>query len=114
VELNYFEIPVTNMPRATAFYEAVFETKVTPLDLGEIKMALFGDIGALMLVPSVYIPSHQGALIYFNTDDMDATLERVETYGGRVIRRKTEISDTFRFMGCFEDCEGNRIALRSR
>jgi predicted enzyme related to lactoylglutathione lyase len=114
MNVSYFEIPVTEMPRATAFYESVFNVQLVPLDLGPIKMALFGDIGALMQVPVVYTPSHHGSMIYFETDDIDGVLERVEKYGGRVIRIKTEISDTFRYMGCFEDSEGNRIALREK
>jgi predicted enzyme related to lactoylglutathione lyase len=114
MNVNYFEIPVTDIHRATGFYESVFNVKLVPLDLGPIKMALFGDAGSLMQVPEVYIPSHRGALVYFESDDIDSVLLRVEKYGGRIIRIKTEISETFRYMGCFEDSEGNRIALRSK
>lgn len=115
--IAWFEIPVTDMDRARTFYEAVLETTLQPLDLGEaFKMALFPatnqNAGALMLANS-YVPSHQGALLYLGVDDIDATLARTELNGGTVINAKMSIGERG-FVGHFEDSEGNRVGLHSQ
>ncbi|WP_108125746.1 VOC family protein [Saccharospirillum mangrovi] len=112
----WFEIPVSDMNRARAFYEAVLEVSLQPLDLGEnFKMALFPAsdhrAGALMQANS-YEPSYQGPLIYLGVDDIDATLDRAAQHGGKVINAKMSIGERG-FVGHFEDCEGNRIGLHS-
>ncbi len=113
MEIGYFEIPVTNMERAMAFYQNVFDAAFTLLDLGQTQMALLGDKGALVKHPSAYIPSNtEGPLLYFKTNTMDEQLTRVIVAGGKVLREKTKINDAFGCMALFEDSEGNRIALR--
>lgn len=49
-------------------------------------------------------------LIYVSSDDIDATLAKVEELGGKVVTRKTEIPHTGWF-AIFTDPTGNRIAL---
>ena len=39
--LNWFEIAVTNLARATKFYETIFDIKMIPADMGGMKMAMF-------------------------------------------------------------------------
>lgn len=38
---GWIEIPVTDMPRAIAFYEAVFKWKLHHVHIGELEMAWF-------------------------------------------------------------------------
>lgn len=53
--ISWFEIPVSDMERATTFYETILDIKLASLDMGdEFKMATFpGDMesvsGALVL-----------------------------------------------------------------
>ena len=61
-----------------------------------------------------YIPSQEGTLVYFHSEDVQNELSRVEAAGGTIYQPKTEISPEHGFMGVFIDCEGNRIALHSR
>jgi uncharacterized protein len=49
-------------------------------------------------------------LVYVATDDVDATLSKVEQLGGRVIMPATEIPGTG-WMAIFEDPYGGRIGL---
>jgi len=49
-------------------------------------------------------------LIYVSTDDIDATLARIESLGGKTLAPKTEIPHTGWF-AIFADPTGNRIAL---
>jgi uncharacterized protein len=39
--ISWFEIPSTDIERAVKFYEAIFEIKLNPLDLPNIKMRMF-------------------------------------------------------------------------
>ena len=49
-------------------------------------------------------------LIYVSTDDIDATLARIESLGGKTIQPKTEIPGVGWFAR-FADPSGNTIAL---
>ena len=49
-------------------------------------------------------------LIYIGTDDIDATLAKIESLGGKTLQPKTEIPQTGWF-AYFADPAGNRIAL---
>lgn len=49
-------------------------------------------------------------LVYVGTDDIEATLAKVEQLGGRVIMGKTEIPNTG-WLAIFEDPHGGRMAL---
>jgi len=119
MKLSWFEIPVANMKRAISFYEAVFGITVDLQDFGGVLMGFLprpdtmeAASGALIKYES-YIPSQEGALLYFNADDITACLERVRTAGGRVMQNKTQISEEHGYMGVFVDSEGNRVALHS-
>jgi predicted enzyme related to lactoylglutathione lyase len=118
--INWFEIPAHDITRASAFYEAIFNVKLTQMVLAnDLKMALFpteaGTVGgALCEHPDFYHPGYQGPLVYLNGNpDLQAVLDRIPTHGGNVLVPKTQISDEYGYMAVFEDCEGNRIALHS-
>ncbi|MEM5566808.1 VOC family protein [Psychroserpens sp. AS72] len=117
--VSWFEIPVNDMDRAKAFYEAVFEIKIDIQDFGGTLMGWFpfeenkpGAAGTLIKQDS-YVPSQEGTLVYFNCDDVANEISRVEAAGGNVIQSKTEISPEHGCMGVFIDTEGNRVALHS-
>ena len=120
--VDWFEIPAANLERAIAFYEAVFEFKLQPMELAnKLRMAMFpidpaeGVGGAICQHPEFYTPSQTGTLVYLNADpDLAQALGRVEKVGGRVLVPKTQISPEYGYMAVFIDCEGNRVALHSR
>ncbi len=114
----WFEIPVGDLKRAKAFYESASGLSLTFMDMGDSQMEMFpggptdaGAAGALV-VSEGYIPSHQGTVIYFATDDIVAFLGRVNAAGGKTLVEKLSIGE-FGFIAQFEDCEGNRIGLHS-
>jgi predicted enzyme related to lactoylglutathione lyase len=116
--VGWFEIPVTDMGRATKFYERVLNTKLTPVVMESLTMAWFpmepgieGASGSLIKAET-YVPSYNGSMVYFSVDDIEGTLERVKMNGGKIIRGKSSIGE-YGFVGHFEDCEGNRVALHS-
>lgn len=112
----HFEIPVTDMERAVAFYEAVFGYSLNSKTVDGYEMAFFpradnqpGASGALAR-GDVYRPSHDGPIIYFDVPDIDAVLARAIARGGRVLYAKKDIGAAG-FVAEIEDSEGNRIAL---
>ena len=116
--VNWFEIPVVDLPRARSFYEGVFGLSFTLEEMGPYKMAFFpmennvyGATGSLMKADG-YVPSKTGIVIYFSVENIERTLEKVVTAGGKIILPRTAIGQ-YGFMGRFEDTEGNRIGLHS-
>lgn len=116
--VNWFEIPAADLERAKAFYEHVFEVSLQVVELGPLRMAWFpmvadapGATGTLVQAET-YTPSHAGAMVYFSVADIPATLARVSAKGGKVLREKMSIGE-HGFVGHFEDCEGNRVALHA-
>lgn len=120
--ISWFEIPTTNINRAQQFYEAVFQFKMTPLEVGNFVMRMFpldnpmeGIGGALVYTEGFYKSSAtDGVLIYLNGNpDVQIFLDKVEAAGGKIVVPKTEISPEYGDMAVFIDTEGNRIALHN-
>lgn len=115
---NWFEIPVKDLERAATFYEKVFDVKLSPEDMGGMKMALFpytqdapGAPGALVKGES-YEPSHAGTVVYFSVENIEEKLRRINANNGKTLTPKTGIGQ-YGFIAQFEDTEGNRLALHS-
>lgn len=113
--ISWFEIPVYDIHRAAAFYNALYGIEMEISLNGEFAMAYFpaddGVGGALIAGPGCY-PSDTGSLIYLNAgNDLEGVLGRVELAGGRVIMPKTHINDASGNFALFIDSEGNRLAL---
>jgi len=119
--ISWFEIPATDLERATNFYEKVFGVSLTVMDMPNIRMRMFpvnnmtGVSGAIVDSGGFHKPSStDGALIYLNANpDIQVLLDRIQAAGGQVMVPKTEISPEYGFMAIFIDSEGNRIGLHS-
>ena len=114
----WFEIAVSNMARAKKFYETVFEIEIQVVDFNGIVMGFpnageaIGATGSLIQQES-YMPSKEGTLVYFASEDVQNELDRIEAAGGKIYQEKTMISEEHGYMGVFIDTEGNRVALHS-
>lgn len=120
--ISWFEIPATDLDRATTFYEAIFGVSMIPVEMPGIQMRMFPveDMqcvgGAIVATTDEFHqPSaSQGVLIYLNGNpDLQTILDKVEGAGGKVTMPKTEISPEYGYMALFTDTEGNRIGLHS-
>ena len=119
--ISWFEIPSTDLERATKFYETIFSFKLTPLDMPNIKMRMFpiddmtGVSAAVVDSGGFHKPSMtDGPLIYLNGNpDLQLILDKVEAAGGKILVPKTEISPEYGSIAVFFDTEGNRIGLHS-
>ena len=83
--ISWFEIPTTDLDRATTFYETIFDIKLNPLDMPQLKMRMFpledmmGVGGALTFAEGFYKPSAtDGPLVYLNANpDVQSILDRI-------------------------------------
>lgn len=119
---TWVEIYVENMDRARAFYEAVLQIDMVPMeapgDDDSLVMISFpwaeGDnniSGALCKMDGMS-PGTGGTLVYFTCDDCSAELSRVEAAGGQVVQPKSSIGD-HGFIALAMDTEGNMIGFHS-
>jgi predicted enzyme related to lactoylglutathione lyase len=111
--ISWVEIPTSDFERAVRFYSEVLKINLTAEDFGTEKMACFpSGEGAIIYTPG-YSPSSQGVMVSLNVpDDLEATLERITTNGGKILTPKTKIEVEGRgYFAVFSDCEGNRFGL---
>jgi predicted enzyme related to lactoylglutathione lyase len=117
--VGWFEIPAADIERAKVFYEQIFGFEMQRHEMNGLQMAWFpfshegpGATGTLIQAEP-YIPSHEGTMVYFSVEDIEAVLKKVEENGGQVLNPKMSIGE-YGFVAHFEDSEGNRVALHSR
>ena len=51
-------------------------------------------------------------MVYFHVNDIEATLAKIESNGGKTLFPKTGIGE-HGFIAHFEDSEGNRVSLHA-
>ncbi len=114
---NWIEIPVHDLNRAGAFYEAVLGVELAKMSLGPIQYALFPtedrfNSGALAQGEG-YKPSTDGAILYLDgSAGIDGLLDRVRAAGGQILLPKTYLSPEAGYIGMFLDTEGNRVGFQ--
>ncbi|MGL6349143.1 MAG: VOC family protein [Aeromonas sp.] len=112
----HFEIPVTDMQRAIAFYSAVFDIEFERADIDGNEMALFplidgaeGCSGALAKGDS-YVPSLDGTRIYLTVNNLDRVMAAALSAGAKLLYPVTLVGEAIK-VAEFQDSEGNRSAL---
>ncbi|HZV13529.1 MAG TPA: VOC family protein [Candidatus Kapabacteria bacterium] len=118
--LNWFEIAVNDMERASKFYETIFDVKLIPAEMPGAKLAMFptngsnGTVGGSLVQSNRHHPSSVGSIIYLNANpDLQAVLSRIEKIGAKVVMPKTRINEDAGYMAFFTDSEGNTVGLHS-
>jgi uncharacterized protein len=115
----WFEIPAVDFGRAVGFYEKVFARKLKTEKMGNADLAVFPydrehAISGCVLAAEGHKPAAEGTMVYINVDDdLDDSLERVWSAGGRVTLPKTALPPGMGFFAHFIDSEGNRVGLHS-
>lgn len=119
--VGWFEIYVKDMPRARAFYEAVFEMKLEQLESPAPNMELWafpgpmdesnGASGALVKMDGG--PSGgNSTIVYFMSEDCTTETARVLANGGKIEQQKFAIGQ-YGFAALIADTEGNLIGVHS-
>jgi predicted enzyme related to lactoylglutathione lyase len=112
----YFEIPVTDMTRAVAFYQQVFGFDFELEEIHGNQMALMpfaldgSGISGALAQGEIYKPTVNGTLIYLHTASIDNTLNAAQLAGAKVLFPKTRAGD-YAYVAEIQDSEGNRIGL---
>ena len=118
--IGWFEIHVTDMDRASRFYEAVFQQTLNPLPSPDPQMEmrmLSGDMtmhganGALVKHP-MKKPTTEGVLVYFSCEDCATQQALAVEHGGKIFKPKFSIGANG-FIAIIGDSEGNAIGLHS-
>jgi predicted enzyme related to lactoylglutathione lyase len=119
--IGWFDIYVSDMDRASRFYQQVLNASLEPLGdpTGETRMmafptdlAVYGAGGALVKSPFGR-PGTGGTLVYFSVQDCATEESRVAAAGGTVIRPKFSIGE-FGWVTLCQDTEGNLFGLSSQ
>ncbi len=115
--INWFELPVTDLARARAFYESVLGVALKQETFMGMAMALFpyaeGGVGGALVQGGNLAPSRDGAVVYLDTRGaLDACLARVAGAGGKVLLPRTDIGAPG-FIALVQDTEGNVVGLHS-
>lgn len=113
--VTWFEIPTTDLDRATTFYETVLGTT---LRRNYPNMRVFpytlGYPSGCLIKADYMVPAKAGSVIYFDVSGVDgkvsAALARALESGGKPIVPKTDIGE-HGFIAVVEDTEGNAIGL---
>jgi hypothetical protein len=106
----HVEIPAKDVKAAGKFYQALFDWKIQ--EMPEMNYTMWEDGGGGGGgIPGVSEENPAGqVLVYIDSDDIETDLKKVEKLGGKVLRKKTEISQMGWF-GVFQDPTGNVLAL---
>lgn len=118
--INWFEIPVKDYQRAKKFYETVFNYEMPEMTVGNATLGILphdqegGGVGGAIIKDDDYVPSDKGVRIYFEAaEPIEILLDRVSSGGGKVILKKTIISEDIGYFAQFQDTEGNVLAFHS-
>lgn len=110
-QIDYIEIPTTDLATATAFYGAVFGWRFTaygPEYVGIQRPGGGPEMGGLC-PGAVGGGSKGGPLVVLYSEDLDATVEAVRAAGAVIVEEPFEFPGGRRFH--FEDPSGNEMAV---
>lgn len=113
-----FEIPVTDMSRAMAFYQTILNITIEQFEMQGLEIGAFPSEGqsvfGVLMKGEDNLPSANGVTIYLDGgNDLQVVLDKVEKSGGTVLMPKTAHADESGFFALLLDTEGNRIGLHS-
>jgi hypothetical protein len=112
----HIEFATTDLAASRRFYEQVFGWHFEEVP-GIEKYMMFatpgGQGGGFDAGPRSSGPSATGPILHIEVGDIDATLAKIASLGGRTLQPKMRISDDFGFFALFLGNVGNRLGLWS-
>jgi predicted enzyme related to lactoylglutathione lyase len=115
--ISWFELSVTDLERAVAFYTTILGTPLAEAaEADDRRFAMFpaedGVSGAIVQGDG-YLPSTEGALVFLNAGDiLQPVVDRVEAAGGRVLLPRMDMGQ-WGVAAFIVDTEGNKVALHA-
>ena len=106
----HIELPSSDADRAVGFWNGLFGWGIggSAMEGFDYRMAQIGPEQGVAVFPSPDTAG-KGAIVYFSTDDNDASLARVRELGGSA-EEKQAVPKTGWFASC-NDTEGNSFSL---
>lgn len=117
--LTWFEIPVSKLDRAQAFYETVLAKPLQREAMGPVTLAVFpyqrpGVGGCLQAGPGVPAATREGTVVYLDASpSLDEAIERARSAGAQVLTPRTALPPGMGFFAHVLDSEGNRVGLHA-
>lgn len=121
--VTWFEIPVSDINRAKAFYETILDIVMVKRKDGEDEAVFFpfnpnvvqatsGRVTGVLSKSGRNSPSSSGTMVYINASpSIQSVLDKVEEAGGKILASKTAIPAGF--IAVIMDTEGNRVGLHA-
>ena len=115
--INWFEIPVSDLARASGFYEDLLQVTLKQESMNGMDMAIFplneGAVNGCLVSAPFLSPSSTGSVVYINVEGIfDEALTRAVSNGAEVVMPKMDIGPNG-FIAHIMDSEGNRVGLHS-
>ena len=121
--ISWFEIPVTDIDRAQAFYETVLaqtlHREAFPMGGQNYTLAIFtapdeGVKGCLQSGADTPQASLQGTVVYLDcSPSIDAALARARSLDAKLLTPKTALPPGMGFYAPIQDPDGNRVGLHA-
>ena len=109
--LCHWELMVSDVEKAKAFYTRVFDWEIAHSGMGGYWMIQTGrEPGGGMMARPPEAPACALSQ-YFLVDDIDVTLEKVTAAGGTVVLSKMEISKEIGSFAVFTDPDGIAVGI---
>lgn len=116
--ITWFEIPVTDMNRASRFYSQVLDKPLDKQSFGPHELVVFPyqepGVGGCLMSYKPLQPGATGTVVYLAVSDtLDAALDRATQAGGEVALGRTELPGDIGYYAHIIDSEGNRVGLHA-
>ncbi|MEJ7651111.1 MAG: VOC family protein [Nakamurella sp.] len=113
--IGWYEIRVTDVEAATAFYTAVFDVEVAPWEQEEFTMLVDPQGAPMFALERVSTAPAGDAYLRptWDTEDLESTLALVQSEGGTVTQTRTEIGGGYGWWAAGRDPFGNYLSFSS-
>ena len=109
-KVSYLEIPANRAEDSARFYSEIFGWKVRERGDGNLAFDDPGGVSGTWVKEADRTPDER-TRIYITVDDITESLKRIETAGGKVLTKRTEIGNDMGAFAAFTDPVGNEFGL---
>ena len=114
--VTWFEIPVIDLERAAAFYEAVFGVTLLRDTVAEVPHAIFaapeGGVTGALVTRAPTSPGAAGVTLYLACESVEIASERALAGGGAVVVPSTTLPN-IGTIAAIRDPDGNVVGLHA-
>jgi uncharacterized protein len=114
--VTWFEIPVTDLERAAAFYEATFGVTLLRDTVADVPHAIFpvleGGVTGALVTRAPTSPGPSGVTLYLACERVEVAIERALAGGGAVVMPSTTLPN-IGTIAAIRDPEGNVLGLHA-